>query len=300
MGVPTMPHPGWVVMAVLFVATLGLPAETLAQANASGGWLVPEWNKPPVTDANRKPAPRRSLAGTWGPAAGAGAGTQASGVQLKPNNGRPENQLPYTPYGLELYKSHKALEGIDTVLPSQDNDPRNRCEPLGMPRYNHYNVRLTQFFQDEHKIVILYHYDNRWRVIWTDGRQLPTLVDGGVAIAGEIREPRFFGYSVGRWIDDYTFQVQTVGAMPEDRVWLDATGRPISDQVRVTETFRRLDLDTLEWSETIDDPKVYAKPWETMKFSMQLHDPRTDIMEYYCSPVEQANYNKLFGSTVSK
>jgi hypothetical protein len=43
----------------------------------------------------------------------------------------------------------------------------------GIPRYNHYNVRLTQIFQDATKVAILYHYDNRWRIIWTDGRKLP-------------------------------------------------------------------------------------------------------------------------------
>jgi hypothetical protein len=83
--------------------------------------------------------------------------------------------------------------------------------------------------------------------------------------------------------------------MPEDRVWLDSTGRPISDKVVVTETFRRVDHDTLLWSETIEDPKVYTKPWETMRLPMRLHDPRTDLMEYYCSPSEQENYNKVFG-----
>jgi hypothetical protein len=294
-----MRHRTLISMVGVFVAALGCSADAGAQTTAPGGWLTPDWNKPPVTEATKKPAPRRSIAGTWGPAGGPGAATQAGGVQLRPNNGRPENQLPYTPYGLELYKSHKALEGVDAVLPAQDNDPRNRCEPLGIPRYNHYNVRLTQIFQDEQKVVILYHYDNRWRVIWTDGRELPKVVDGGVQIGGELREPRFFGYSVGRWVDDYTFQVQTVGMMSDDRVWLDSTGRPISEQARVTETFQRLDNDTLVWSETIDDPKIYTRPWETMKLPMRLHDPRTDIMEYYCSPVEQENYNRLFGSGVS-
>lgn len=292
-----MPNPMVVLMVGVSVAALSLPVDSNAQNSSPGGWLVPNWERPPVTDVNRKPAPRRNLSGTWGPAGGPGAGTQAGGVQLKPNNGRPENQLPFTPHGLELYRSHKALEGIDAVLPAQDNDPRNRCEPLGVPRYNHYNVRLTQIFQDEYKVVILYHYDNRWRIIWTDGRDLPKLVDGGVEIAGEVRERRFFGYSVGRWVDDYTLEVQTVGTMPEDRVWLDSTGRPISDQARVTETFHRLDYDTLVWSEMIDDPKVYTRPWDTMKLSLRLHDPRTDVMEYYCSPGEQENYNRLFGSS---
>ena len=282
-----------------FIAALGLRTDTFAQNSSPGGWLNPNWNKPPITDANRKPPPRRSLAGTWGPAAGAGGGTQAGGVQLKPNDGKPENQLPYTPYGLQLYRSHKGLEGADAVLPAAGNDPRNLCEPLGVPRYNHYNVRLTQIFQDEYKVVILYHYDNRWRTIWTDGRELPKLIDGGVEIGGEAREPRFFGYSVGKWIDDYTLEVQTVGTMPDDRVWLDSTGRPISDQARVTEVFRRVDYDTLEWSETIDDPKIYTRPWQTMKLPMRLHDPRTDVMEYDCSPVEQELYNKTSGNAAS-
>jgi hypothetical protein len=295
-----MPARIWVLMVGLSVAVLAVAAHTLAQGGSPGGWLTPQWGRPLVAAANRKPAPRRNLVGMWAPFGRFGAGTQAGGVQAKPNNGRPENQLPYTPFGLELYKSHKALEGADAVRPAEGNDPRNLCEPLGMPRSNHYNLGLTQLFQDDYKVAILYQYDNRWRVIWTDGRELPTVVDGGVELGGELREQRFQGYSVGRWTDDSTLVAQTVGTMPEDRVWLDSTGRPISDQVRVTETLRRLDYDTMEWSETIDDPKVYAKPWETMKFTMQLHDPRTDIMEYYCSPVEQANYNRIFGSSVSK
>jgi hypothetical protein len=294
-----MSSPRPVVLAAIFAAALTLPSHTFAQSAAPGGWVNPVWEKAPVTAANRQPAPPRSLAGTWGPAGGPGVGTQGSGVQLMPNDGKPEHQLPFTPRGLELYRSHKALEGNDAVLPAEGNDPRNRCEPLGVPRYNHYNIRLIQIFQDEYKILMAYHYDNRWRVIWTDGRELPKVLDGVVEIGGEIREQRYFGYSVGRWLDDQTFEVKTVGTMPEDRVWLDSSGRPVSDQVRVTETFRRIDRDTLIWSETIDDPKLYTAPWEAMRLPMRLHDPRTDIMEYACSPAEQEKYNTLFGDTAS-
>jgi hypothetical protein len=289
---------GVVIAACVF--PIGTFAQNFPRTASADGWPQPNWNYPAITNQNRKSAPRRDLTGTWGPVGGHMGGVQASGVLSKPNNGRPENQLPYTPYGLQLYRSHKPAEGVDAVLPAENNDPRNLCEPLGVPRYNHYNLRLTQIFQDATKVVILYHYDNRWRIIWTDGRKLPKLLDGGVEIDGEFREQRIFGYSVGRWVDDNTLEVQTVGTLPEDRVWLDSTGRPISDQVRVTETFKRVDYDTLEWSETIDDPKVYTKPWETMTLPMRLHDPHTDIMEYYCSPVEQENYNKAFGSAASQ
>jgi hypothetical protein len=286
-------------MVGLVATALICPLSSFAQNSSTQTWPQPVPNRPLPVEKDRKPAPRRSLQGSWRYIPGNRQVTnQASGVQLKPNNGRPENQLPFTPYGLELYKTHKALEGADAVSPAQTNDPRVRCEPLGVVRHNHYDLGV-QIFQDEYKIAMLYQYDNRWRIIWTDGRPLPKLLDGGVEIDGQYRESRFFGYSVGRWIDDYTLEVQTVGTMPEDRVWLDNTGRPVSDQLRITETFRRVDHDLLEWSETIEDPKVYTKPWQTMKMPMMLEDPRADVMTRYCSPSEIESYNELYGNPVS-
>lgn len=257
--------------------------------------------QPAATDDGPKPGsvPRRDLSGTWTPASGPGGAIQAKGVQAMPNDGKPEHELPYTPYGLELYRSHKPLEGPDAVLPAFGNDPRNKCEPLGFPRMNHYNVRMTQVFQNPHKIAILYEYDKRWRDIWIDGRELPQMVDGGVMAGGTYKESRWYGYSVGKWTDDYTLVVQTVGMMPADRVWLDSTGRPISDAAKVTEVFRRVDSDHMEWTETIDDPKVYTKPWMSMKILFKLADPHTDVLEMYCSPVEMQQYLESFGNAAS-
>ena len=238
------------------VATLAIAALSVAAVSQNGGWLDPVWPKRGQDNAVSKPAPRHDVSGMWG----ATDGVQAGGVQAVPNDGKPEHQLPFTPYGLKVYKSHKAVEGFDAVPPGEYNDPRELCEPLGFPRSNHYQVRLTQILQDDYKIAMLYQYDNRWRIIWTDGRQLPTLVDGGVKTGDIYRAPRFYGYSVGKWVGDTTLVVQTDGTTPEDRVWLDATGRPISDQLKVTETLHRVDYNTLQWSETIDDPKMYTKP----------------------------------------
>ena len=236
----------------------------------------------------------------WGPAGGATAGSQAGGVDAVPNDGKPQHQVPYTSYGLQMYKSHKALEGFDAVAPGQQTDPRELCEPLGFPRVNHYQIRLTQIFQDDYKVAILYQYDNRWRIIWTDGRPLPKLTENGIQIGEDLKEQRFYGYSVGKWVDDTTLVVETVGTMPEDRVWLDSTGRPISDQVHVTETLHRVDYDTLQWSETIEDPKMFTKPWVTLdKFPLKLKDPRTDVMEYYCSPVEQQRYDQTLSDSAA-
>lgn len=280
----------FVVLILIFVGVLTFSSSSFAQ----NGWIwfdsSPGRQKQETQQkAPAAPAPRHNISGMWYVNA-----IQAGGVQTVPNDGKPEHQLPYTPYGLQLYKSHKPLEGYDAVGPGEENDPRELCDPLGVPHVNHYQVRQTQIFQDDVKVVVLYQYDNRWRIIWTDGRALPKLVDSGVQIGDETREQRFYGYSVGKWVDDTTLVVQTVGMMPEDRVWLDATGRPISDQLKVTETYHRVDYDTLELSETIDDPKIYSKPWATLdKLRMRLLDPRTDVMEFYCSPVERSRYNDL-------
>jgi hypothetical protein len=286
-----MLHRMMTLTAALVSAALLVPAEGIAQDKTPAKWPSPVPTRGPVAEKDKKPAPKRTITGMW---SALRLGNQSGGVQLKPNNGKPENELPYTPYGLQVYRSHKPLEGKDSVDPADNNDPRTKCEPLGFPRYNHYDLGI-QVFQDEQKVAMLYNFDNRWRMIWTDGRALPKVVDGGVEIDGEYREARWFGYSVGRWIDDYTLEVVTVGTMPEDRVWLDNTGRPISDQARITERFHRLDNDTMEWSETIDDPKIYTRPWETMRMRMTLQDPRIDLMTRYCSPVEIDNYNKTFG-----
>ncbi len=210
------------------------------------------------------PAPRLDISGTWEPANGPNDGVQANGVKSMPSDGKPEHQLPFTPYGLEVFKSHKALEGVDAVLPAFFNDPRDKCEPLGFPRTNFYNLRETQIMQNEYKVAILYEYGETWRVIWTDGRELPRAVEGGVLVGKDFHEQRYYGYSVGRWVDDTTLVVQTVGMMPEDKVWLDTAGRPVSDALRVEERLHRVNHDRLEWTVTIDDPKMYTEPWVAM------------------------------------
>ena len=251
--------------------------------------------------ATAAPAAFHDISGTWAPANGPNDGIQPYGVKAMPNDGKPEHQLPYTPYGLETYKSHKAPIGADEVLPTQYNDPRDRCEPLGFPRADLYYLRETQVMQNEYKVAVLYQYAEAWRVIWTDGRKLPELVDGGVLVGKEVREPRFYGYSVGKWMDDNTLVVQTIGMMPEDRVWLDLTGRPISDAARVEERFHRVNHDRMELTVTINDPKMYSKPWIAMnKFPMRLEDPHRDVMEVYCSPSEMEKYDKLFANPTSE
>jgi hypothetical protein len=223
------------------------------------------------------PAPVRDISGTWQPE-NPFAGIGANGARDMPADGK--HEPPYTSYGQELFKRNRPSNGTTEVGPAEENDPSHYCDPQGFPRENLFELRTTQIIQNPLEIIILYTYGRIFRVVWTDGRGLPKDPD-----------PRWFGYSVGKWKDDYTFVVETSGT--DDRTWLDNAGRPHSDELRTEEIFHRVDRDHLEISVMVDDPKVYSKPWVAMnKLPMKLMPATFDIPEMMCSPSELAEYNK--------
>jgi len=116
----------------------------------------------------------------------------------------------------------------------------------------------------------------------TDGRQLPKDPD-----------PRWYGYSVGKWEDDTTFVVQSNGT--DERTWLDNAGNPHSNEMRVEERYHRVNMNTMELTVTIDDPKAYTKPWVARnKLALRLMPPDTDLMEMIPSASEAFEYKKVF------
>ena len=68
--------------------------------------------------------------------------------------------------------------------------------------------------------------------------------------------------------------------------WLDDYGHPHTEALHTTERFQRRDLGHLDVQITIDDPKVYAKPWSfTFNFALL---PDTDLMENICENEKDA------------
>ena len=96
-------------------------------------------------------------------------------------------------------------------------------------------------------------------------------------------QPALMGYSVGRWEKDWLV-VEVTGF--QDRGWLDASGHPFSDQMRLTERFHRRDFGHMDVEVTIDDPKTYSKPF-SFKFTKRLM-PDTDLLESYCENEKDA------------
>jgi len=259
-------------------AQTGAPRESGKNVHRDG-WdrVVP----PQPKDLKSGPAPAHDLTGIWEPIPGYRDGVFATGPKQYPSDGKPEHELPFTPAGEKAWKSHKPGFGTTAVPISENNDPFDICDPIGFPRVALFNLRALQIFQTPKQVAIIYQNDQVWRNIWMDGRELPK----------EILEPRWYGYSVGKWTDDYTFVVETVGL--DERTWLDNVGRPHSDQLKVEEIYHRVSHDVMEYTMTITDPVMYTKPWTPIdKFKLGLDPDSFDIREMICSASEAADYNK--------
>ena len=162
--------------------------------------------------------------------------------------------------------------------------------PLHSPETQPHEVIM----QDGLRVVVLYEFEKRWRNIWTDGRPLPKDAVNPSWGGPDPAEPRWWGYSTGKWVDDYTFVAESNGF--NDNTWLDNAGRPHSDALHVIEEYKRTDKDHIILKITIDDPKMYAKPWTALTIPLRLQPAGFDIHEMECVPSETAKYNRLFAN----
>ena len=105
------------------------------------------------------------------------------------------------------------------------------------------------------------------REIFTDGRSLPT----------DDPQPWFNGYSVGHWEGD-ALVVETIQF--RDDGWLDINGSPITSSGKVTERFRRPTFGRMEIDVTIEDQKLYTKPFTVrVNQSLMLDE---ELIEFAC------------------
>jgi hypothetical protein len=87
---------------------------------------------------------------------------------------------------------------------------------------------------------------------------------------------------VGKWEGD-TLVVDTAGF--NDKGWLDVTGHPHSEELRLEERFHRRDFGHMDLGITVEDPKMYTKPF-TVKVTLVLQAD-SDILETVCNENEK-------------
>jgi len=132
-------------------------------------------------------------------------------------------------------------------------------------------MAMVKIVQTRSLIVMLYESGILDRQIFMDGRAL-----------SKDPNPTWMGYSVGHWDGD-TLVVESAGF--NDKTWLDLTGHPHSEELRVTERFTRRDFGHMQLQMTIDDPQAYARPF-TLPVDLQFVGD-TELLEEVCNENER-------------
>lgn len=176
--------------------------------------------------------------------------------------------IPYLPAALEKKRKNFAARATE--------DPRLQCFSLGAPRGIYYREPF-QIFQRPQDITILHQFGHSVRTIATNGTEHP---DGPLEF--------WAGDSRGKWEGD-TLVVDIVHF--NDETWLDRAGNFHSDALHVVERWTYLDANTIDYKATLEDPKVYSRPWT---INVQLHrhrEPNFQLIENYCYTLD---YEKFY------
>jgi hypothetical protein len=166
-------------------------------------------------------------------------------------------EIPYLPAALDKKKANGASW---TTL-----DPEVKCFMPGIPRatYMPYPFQIVQSAND---VLMTYEFASASRVVRLNTQE-------------KSPAPSWMGWSVGYW-EDETLVIDVTDHMEE--TWFDRAGNYHSDALKVTERYTPMDANTLQYQATIEDPKVYSRPWTISMPLYRRREPNMQLMEYKC------------------
>jgi hypothetical protein len=162
--------------------------------------------------------------------------------------------LPYRPEALARKKQNfeqRLTRPTTRELNETTGDPEAKCYMPGVPRAT-YMPYPFQIVQTPQQVLIAYEFANAVREIHI-GRK------------PEAPAESWMGWSIGRWEGD-TLVVDVTDQV--ERTWFDRAGNFHSDALHVVERYTPTSPDHLMYEATIEDPKVFTRPW---KMSMPLY-----------------------------
>ncbi len=148
-----------------------------------------------------------------------------------------------------------------------------RCLTRGVIKLNSFYSSSHQIFQSPGYVVIVQELIHEARIVPLDGRP---------ALSSAIQQ--WMGESRGRWEGD-TLVVETTNF--NDRNPFRGSG----DTWKLVERFTRVGPDAIDYQFTVDDPKIFTRPW-TVSMPMMTGGP---IFEYACHEGNYSMRNMLSG-----
>jgi len=178
-------------------------------------------------------------------------------------------EIPYQPWAAARKK-----ENFDNWV---TRDPEVKCYLPGVPRAT-YMPFPFQILQTTGDIVLAYEYASASRVIRI-GKADPAPVD------------TWMGQSLGRWEGD-TLVVDVTSF--NDQTWFDRAGNFHSEALHVVERYTPAGPDVLNYQATIEDPKVFTRPWNIRLPLYRRQDTNVQLLEFKCVEfVEEMMYGSL-------
>jgi hypothetical protein len=237
------------VAVAALLATAVFPASLAGQG--AGGQAIP-----------RRPDGRPDFAGIWQVMNTAAWDIQDHSAQkgVPAGVGVVEgNEIPYRPEALEKKRQNYANRATA--------DPETKCYLPGVPRVM-YMPYPFQIFQSSQQLTMLFEYVHAIRYIYTNGTPHP---------AGHI--DWWMGDSRGRWEGD-TLVVDVIHFNEE--TWFDRAGNFHSDALHLVERFTLLDADHITYEVTVEDPKVFTRPWRMSMIFYRHKEKNAQLLEYDC------------------
>jgi len=140
----------------------------------------------------------------------------------------------------------------------------------------------NQIIQTPGLVVLRNEMIHETRFFYTDGRP---------HTSAKIRS--YMGDSRAHWDGD-TLVVETTNMFDRNGIGGNGGGQALSDALKITERFTRIDADTIEYKATIDDPKTYTRPF-TLQFPWR-RDNSYGMFEYACHEGNHSLFNILSGA----
>ena len=193
-----------------------------------------------------------------------GRGPDRIGLQERLIVDPADGRIPYQPWAAAKRTEH--LVNMFTPTKLQHLDTEDRCLLLGVPRSNYRGDLQIQ--QLAGQVVILYEWDHAYRVIPLDGRP---------HVAANIK--LYNGDSRGHW-EGNTLVVDATNF--NDKAWLDSHGSFYSEALHVVERWTFIDAATIKYEATLDDPKVFTRPWKIAFNITRKRDKAYEFIEEAC------------------
>jgi hypothetical protein len=145
-------------------------------------------------------------------------------------------------------------------------DPETKCFQPGVPRIM-YMPYPFQIVQTPTYIGLLFEYVHTTRHIRMNSEH----PEGPIEWA--------LGDTRARWEGDTL--VTDVIHFNQD-TWLDRAGNFHSEQMHLVERFTMLDRDHINYEVTVEDPKVFSRPWKMSIPFYRRIEPNVQILDYEC------------------